>query len=356
MKLPKHAELWLAPYIADRTRRLFRRQRPRYLHVTITDHFEPMGGRVSIQQGHQRLRPWHEFWPRIAQDAPKDSNGASPKYTFFYPQEEYVPEILTSIAQIVRTGFADVEVHLHHDNDTAANMEQNLRTFLRQLHEDHGLLHTHNGQLVFGFIHGNWALDNSRPDGRWCGVKGELQLLRRLGCYADFTMPSIPSPTQGRILNQIYWTNGDPAKPKGFDHGIEAQPGAGPQGNGLLMVTGPFGWRYRERLLPRMEMGELAHNDVPTPYRVQRWLALAPQLGDTIFLKLFGHSAREDNAAALLGTSSREGTLAPMFRWIAEAAEQHKLELHWSTAYEMYAAIDRIVRNEAHVESPEPRT
>ena len=37
----------------------------------------------------------------------------------------------------------------------------------------------------FGFIHGNWCLDNSRADGRWCGLNNELILLRELGCYAD---------------------------------------------------------------------------------------------------------------------------------------------------------------------------
>ena len=33
----------------------------------------------------------------------------------------------------------------------------------------------------------------SLPDGRWCGLNNELILLRDLGCYADFTLPSAPS-------------------------------------------------------------------------------------------------------------------------------------------------------------------
>ena len=53
-----------------------------------------------------------------------------------------------------------------------------------------------NGRVVFGFIHGNWALDNSRPDGKYCGLNNEITLLRDLGCYADFTMPSGASPTR----------------------------------------------------------------------------------------------------------------------------------------------------------------
>ena len=56
------------------------------------------------------------------------------------------------------------------------------------------------GELRFAFIHGNWSLDNSRPDGRWCGLNNELILLRELGCYADFTLPSAPSDTQACVL------------------------------------------------------------------------------------------------------------------------------------------------------------
>ena len=73
------------------------------------------------------------------------------------------------------------------------------------LSDDHGLLREQEGRTVFGFIHGNWALDNSLPHGKWCGLNGEIALLRDLGCYADFTMPSMPSAAQGRVVNQIYW-------------------------------------------------------------------------------------------------------------------------------------------------------
>ena len=110
------------------------------------------------------------------------------------------------------------------------------------------------------------------------------------------------------------------------------------------MVTGPLGLRFRERLVPRLETGELARYDPPTPYRVQRWLDLAPRIGNDIFVKLYGHSAREDNAEVLLGSGSAPGTLAPMFQWIAQAAAERNLELHWATAYEMFGAIDNLLK------------
>ncbi len=343
MKFPKNANLWLPAYLRDRADRARSAGKPKRLWVAHTDHYEPHGN-ATLKVAHQRVGVWQRRWPHIAANAPKDAAGKPPCFTFFYPQEEYQRDLLNALAELTRTGTTDVEVHIHHFNETAAGFVEKMTAFLRTLREDHGLLHDHNGRRVFGFIHGNWALDNSHPTGFGCGVQGELQLLRDLGCYADFTMPSLPSPTQSRILNKIYWTTGDPARPRGFDHGIEATVGGGTRGD-LLMVTGPTGLRYKGRLMPRIETGELAVYDPPTPYRVQRWLDLAPRIGDDIFLKLYGHSAREDNAAALLGTDSNEGTLAPMFRWIHQAAQQRNLELHWASAFGMFQAVDAIIHS-----------
>ncbi|MGI4757117.1 MAG: hypothetical protein ACRYGF_09740 [Janthinobacterium lividum] len=342
MNLPKHADLWVPGYLRSRVERLRTGTRPKRLWVAITDHYEPMGGRVSLTQGMARVAHWQRRWPEIAASAPRDSAGQPPKFTFFYPQEEYQQPVVAALEPMVRAGIADVDVHIHHDHDTNAGFRYKISEFLQRLHGDHGFLRHHNGRLVFGFIHGNWALDNSRPDGLWCGVQGELQALRDLGCYADFTMPSLPSATQGRVVNRIYWTAGDPSKPRGFDVGIDAVPGGGVSGNGILMVPGPLGLRFRERLVPRIEAGELAVYDAPTPYRVQRWIDLAPRLGEDIFVKLYGHTAREDNAGALLGTAPGTGSLETMFHDVHQVAAEQNLELHWATAYEMFCAIERI--------------
>jgi len=53
------------------------------------------------------------------------------------------------------------------------------------------------------------------------------------------------------------------------------------------MITGPLGLRFAERLLPRLETGELAGYDLPTASRVRRWFDLAPAIGDDLFLKLY---------------------------------------------------------------------
>ncbi len=341
----RHAEIWLAPYLKDRLRKILVRSKPRRAWVAITDHYEPLGMGATVDCALARVAEWRDKWPRIAADAPRDASGQCPQYSFFYPQEEYRRDILDGISEIVRLGVGDVEVHLHHESEVRESFIQKITEFCRRLTGDHGLLRQQDGRTVFGFIHGNWALDNSHPQGIGCGLNGEIGLLRDLGCYADFTMPSLPSPTQGRVVNKVYWctANADKA-PRSFDRGIEATPGGGKRGD-LLMITGPLGLRFTERWRPRLETGELAGYDMPTPARVRRWFDLAPTVGDDLFLKLYTHGAPDRNRAPLL-----DGGFASLFHWLAEEADRRGIEIHWATAWQMYQAASAVI----HGESPVP--
>ena len=338
MNLPRHAELWLVPFLKDRARKRTHAKRAKRAWVSIMDHYEPLGMGATFETAVRRVGRWRDRWPRIAENAPRDAAGQLAQYSFFYPQEEYQRDVVESIAEIVRLGVGDVEVHLHHDNEQRDPFVQKVTEYCDRLNNYHGLLRKQDGRTVFGFIHGNWALDNSRPDGRLCGLNGEIALLRDLGCYADFTMPSIPSATQGRIVNQIYWcTNNQDNKPKSFDRGIEATIGGGRQGD-LLMITGPVGIRFTGRLMPRVETGEIAGYDLSTPARIRQWFDLAPRLGDDIFIKLYTHGAPEMNLEPLL----KDG-LSNMFQWIAEEADRRGIEIHWATAWQMYQAAARLI-------------
>lgn len=341
MKLPRHAEIWLMPYLRDRLRNRGRSRRPRRAWVAITDHYEPWGMNASIEVAHGRVARWRDRWPQIAELAPRDAAGQRPQYSFFYPQEEYRSDLVEGIAEMARLGVADVEVHLHHDKEERDSFIKKVSEFCKRLTDDHGLLRQVNGRTVFGFIHGNFALDNARPDGRWCGLKGEIALLRDLGCYADFTFPAIPTPCQGRVVNQIYWCASNPdGRPRSFDSGIEATAGGGRHGD-LLMITGPLGLRFSERFLPRVETGEIAGYDLPTPSRVTQWFDLAPMIGDDLFIKLYTHGAPERNLEPLLN-----GGLANLYRWLAEEADRRGVEIHWATAWQMYQRIDELIRTD----------
>jgi hypothetical protein len=105
------------------------------------------------------------------------------------------------------------------------------------------------------------------------------------------------------------------------------------------MITGPFGLRFGERLLPRLENGEIAGYDLATPARVRGWFDLAPMVGSDLFLKLYTHGADDRNIDALL-----DGGLAELYRLVAEEAERRDIEIHWATAWQMYQAVDALIR------------
>jgi hypothetical protein len=301
----------------------------------IADHFEPMRASVDEAIARKRIAPWLQKWPDIA-GRHCDSEGNPPCYTFFYPEEEYRPHLLESLAKFREANIADVEIHLHHDREGEQNFIDRISRFKETLFERHGLLRKDAGKIVFGFIHGDWALDNSLPGGHCCGLNNEITLLRDLGCYADFTLPSAPSPSQTRMINTIYWAIDDPSRPKSHDTGVPVRVGANSSGD-LLMIPGPLALNWRSRkfgLLPRLETGELAASNPITQGRVRLWLNYSPRIGDDLFIKLFAHGAREDNARQLL-----ERDLDLTFQLLRHECARYRSSLRFATAWKIRSAV-----------------
>src|SRR5947209_12320420 len=331
MTLQRNAHLWLPGYLKCVVRPRSGRRR---VFVMIGDHYEPLRGGASEELGRARVARWREEWPHIA-GRHRDSLGNRPVYTFFYPEEEYRPHLLQPLADLARNGIADVEIHIHHDGEGERNFRDRMARFVEALHEGHGLLRKVDGRVRFGFIHGNWALANSRPDGRYCGLNHELAMLRDLGCYADFTLPSAPSAAQTRTVNSIYWATDQQGRPKSHDEGA---PFTDPSASGdLLMIQGPLALNWRERshgLVPRIEVGELAGHNPVTRQRVHLWLDFAPRLGDAVFIKLFAHGAWEKNTDSLLRRD-----LDRAFEMLAAECRARGAQLHYVSAWQMYQAV-----------------
>ena len=309
----KAIDKWFPGYL----RSLLNRPAPfagtRHLIFSVCDHYEPYRDGVDAGTARQTVGDWLAAYP-AATDSFRDADGHPPRHTFFYPQEEYDPAILDSLAAFCRRGYGEVEIHLHHRHDTPEGLREKLITFRDLLHDKHGLLgveektspqrHRDTEKRMFrefqaastppeipetlsggnpgergdvektrpllglissfkkgftffaetvlrfrnkretlhslplsspclrasvvkspslvryAFIHGNWSLCNSRPDGDWCGVNEELGILAETGCYADFTFPSAPSPTQPRMVNAIYYAKDTPGQPRGADQGL----------------------------------------------------------------------------------------------------------------------------------------
>jgi hypothetical protein len=333
---------WLWPYLLQTPRR----GRPcatEDVHVLlcVADHYEPKQNRPPAAVSRARVQRWVEAYPHQFARF-HDSDGRTPRHSFFYPAEEYEAEYLDALAGLCRQGFGEVEIHLHHDNDTPKNLRQTLLGFKKVLAERHGLLarDPRNGQPVYGFIHGNWALNNARPDGKYCGVNCELDILRETGCYADFTLPSAPHPTQTRKINSLYYAVDDPTRPMSHDTGVDVGTAPIPQGS-LLLIQGPLvlDWGRRKfGVLPRLENACLQASQPPRIERLARWLQArvqVPSRPDWFFVKLHAHGANEQSHEALLGES--------MVRFHADLArlarENPHFHYHYVTAREMYNLV-----------------
>jgi hypothetical protein len=334
----RNMHLWLGSYLVRRRPAV---SAPIHVLFCFVDHFEPRWGNPGYDVEVRRVREWRERYPHLA-SRHHDADGVPPQHTFFYPAEEYRPEHLDELAALCREGYGEIEVHLHHDNDTADGLCAKLTQFVDLLHRTHGALPYDRARAapVFAFIHGNWSLDNSRADGRWCGVNDELRVLSKLGCYADFTLPSAPSDTQTRKINSIYYATDDPDRPKSHDDGIDAQTGREGRGD-LLIVQGPLALNWRRRkwgLVPHVENANVSAVNPPTEDRVDLWVRQHVHVHgrpEWVFVKVHTHGAQERGMPTLLGDPMER-----MFSYLETAYNdgEHYV-LHYVTAREVFNII-----------------
>lgn len=329
---------WLPYYFARdlKLRLLGKKVRPQHVYFCICDHFEPYWGKADKRTAQKRLNIWLTEWPKIAEKY-RDSDGEMLKYSFFYPEEEYQKDDLNALAELCHCGYGEVEIHLHHDSDTSENLRQTLLDYKKRLHQEHGLLSVdkRTGDIVYGFIHGNWSLCNSRKDGRWCGVNDEIKILQETGCYADFTMPSAPSDTQTRKVNSLYYAVDKPGQPKSHDWGRDAQVGV--EQDGLLIVQGPLGLAWDRRkfgIIPRVENGGLMANNPVTPDRVRNWMTQSVHVvgaGERVFIKIYAHGTQEKNLQWFFSDGGGERLLSDL----SETIKEMDAELHFVSSREM---------------------
>ncbi len=320
----------------------------RHLFVFLTDHYEPLWKGASHQQGIERVRHWCENYPRLVDDI-RDRGGRTPQHAYFYPEEEYLPECMELLADQVKRGFGDVEVHLHHRNDTAANLRETLTNYTRRLRDQHGLLRDDgNGKPTYGFIHGNWVLANSHPEGDHCGVDNEVDVLLQTGCYADFTFPSAPDRSQPPVTNRIYYASGNP-KTKTHWEGIDArfkQPGPDDR---LLLVNGTVGinWQQRRRgVLPAVENSDINYGNPVTRDRVDMWVRTGVHVAGFprwSFIKAHTHGLQDKNAALLLSQKGLD-----FYRYLLDAYNDgDRYTVHFVTPWEARCLIKALERGDS---------
>jgi hypothetical protein len=335
-------EKWLLPYLAQALKPAPHPPagKPLTILLAVTDHFEPLGGSSDEERASARLAVWESGLPRLTEGL-ADAAGNPPRHDFYYPLEEYRPGLLDRLARLREQGLGEVEVHLHHQGESSSQLEDMLSQYAETLYHRHGLLRRDpSGKISYGFIHGNWALDNALPGGRWCGVNDEISILARTGCFADFTLPAAPSQAQTKTINSIYYATDDPQSPRSHEHGIPARRGTPPSGD-LLLIQGVLALNWRRRkfaLLPSLENSELGWHRPPLAERMKLWLRYAPRLAGAegyCFIKLHCHGAPEKHHQALLGP--------PMRRFYENLLERYNDGIHFRlrfvSSWEMAQAV-----------------
>ena len=262
---------WLLRYPFWRSREFFSglsgSASPRHLVFLVANHFEPGLGPESFE----RLEAWCKL-ARATGDAVRDHDGTPFRHTNFFPAEQYDRHLLEELSSLQADGYGEVEIHLHHGverPDSAENTRRALEEFRDLLAEDHRCLsrETPDSSARYAFVHGNWALANS-AGGRFCGVDDEMQILADTGCYADFTLPSVPFQSQVSRINAIYQCGHSLNEARPHRSGPNLK--VGERARLPIIFTGPlvFDWTRRVRGLPGLRCG--------FPREERSWPAVKP--------------------------------------------------------------------------------
>jgi hypothetical protein len=313
----------------------------RDVFLCLVDHFEPHVGRASDELAHVRMQDWMTRYPQISQRH-QDADGCHPAHSFFYPYDEFDAWEFSQLTELCAQGWGEIDLHLHHRDDTSDSLREKFSTAIQLYNQAGVLTRWPDGRPAWGFIHGNWALDNSRLENgkNFCGVNNELTLLAEEGCYADFTFPAWQQTAQPRQINSIFYATDDPTQPKSYDTGVAVRCGGRASGT-LLLIQGPLRVSLKfTRSGPRLSMddGDLASYRRYTPARLDHWVETGIQVQgrpDRVFIKLHCHGAADANRAALL-----DQDLEAMFSDAESRYNDGKnYRLHYVTAREMYNIV-----------------
>ena len=328
-----YLENWLGAYFRDSLARCCRAKHdgPKHVIFQFVDHFE-LAGKPP------RLSEWLLKYPVLA-SRHKDADGAPPKHTWFYALDLMREDELVKLKALVSAGFGEIELHWHHRHDTAESFQEKLRAGLK-IFQQYGFMRPIKEGVdgCFGFIHGNWSLNNSRGN-QFCGVDNEIELLKRAGCYGDFTFPALYCAAQPSMVNSIYYASFQKGT-AGYSKGREAAVGIKEAEKEFMIFQGPLtiNWRdWRFKWHPVIENGDIGitctHSD---PVRIDAWIRqgiCVQGRPDWVFVKVFCHGGQDHQY--VLGEATDQ-----MFSYLEEQYNDgKKYVLHYVTSREAYNMV-----------------
>ena len=282
--------------------------------VLVSDHFEPArrhGDAAAVAS----VRSWCAGYEALAGQH-RDADGRPPQHTWFYRYDYPNAGCVQALGESAFRGFGEVEFHLHHGHDTHETMAATLDAGLDWFNRFGAMLTAEaEPQRQFGYVAGNWALDNGAGDDALSGCDTEILALAEAGCYADFTFPGLGSPAQPRTTNRLYYAAED-GRPKSYDTGVGLAVGRPPSGD-LMIFQGPTAIDWRRG---RIDDGGVENSSPPHPRRLGAWLKAnvhVPGRPEWVFVKLHTHA--KQNRASFLSPLC-DATFTAMGQWWKRAA------------------------------------
>src|SRR3989441_11732544 len=157
----------------------------------------------------------------------------------------------------------------------------------------------------------------------------------KMGCYADFTMPSAPSRGQVSKINALYECVEPLERRAPHRHGRDLARGRRPQVFPIL-VQGPLMLdfsRRKRRIFPALENSELSGANPPALQRLHLWQRAAITVQgclEWLFVKLHCHGMDPRSTPALLGPPMQN-----FLHNLADAGRGGGFQTHFVTAREM---------------------
>jgi hypothetical protein len=335
---------------------------PKHVIFAFVDHFEPECGTA----GDTQLSLWTHDYSTMAQ-CHTDSYGHPPVHTYFYKVPRIECELsradgdLVLLNQITYAGCGEIEVHLHHGvaDERTRTAQQATQEFLNYLDNRVKVYYPRHGAIVtcqatpriaFGYIAGNWALDNARydtwtnpndPHYAWSGVNQELSLLKSRGCFADYTHPSW-GPMDPYLKDSIFYARDDeaPASYQNPNNVAQVYVTGHPFGD-LMIIEGPG--LSQGGTTCNIGYVEGTYDDPPTLMRMDQWVSRNVHVvgrSEWVFVKVYTHGV----TGIATDLTSRDYFFGPTAHAFYDAIlaaygdGTHWL-LHYASAREMYNMI-----------------
>ena len=151
------------PYLSQvNRRRRVAPGEPVHLLLCIADHFEPQWGQPPRMSPSSAIRNWVDRYPTLF-DAFRDSDGRSPRHTFFLPIDQYDPATWTHWRAFVGEDMAKSRSTCITITTPPTTCAETCCISRNSLPSVTGFSRRRSSnQITYGFIHGNWAPDNAR--------------------------------------------------------------------------------------------------------------------------------------------------------------------------------------------------